>query len=446
MKKLILILVLLIIVFIVSCTRSETNFAENNNDIKKDENSIEKQTEKITMVKNQLISSFYKDGIDKNKNFVFSPYSLIDCFKILYPASEGKSREEIETILGLDKKRADKLTKMDKEMIFEDGIGMKVVNKAYINNNVIPIENIHTDVLNVNDVDVRKFEDNTYEQINEYVSENTNEKINNLLNQNSIDKNSTISVLLNCLYFMNTWQHEENTIDWTDKKTYDSFSDDCSLTDVKEDGDIDILRLQYTNAKRTKKDGKEGKPSNVLYYDDDNNQLDYSSINPKMNKYSMYIICDNVNSKEENVDNYIKNLSDTELLDKLNFDKYKGLKGYTDCYFNIPCFELRHKNDNITELLTKLGMTHAVDPNTNDFKKFAPVFIDKVMQECYIKTDKGGTEAAAATAMVLMVGATMQVEKRIKTVIADNTFAFFLVDDTMKEILFAGRISDLNEQ
>lgn len=440
--NLVILLLILVSIFLTSCTNS--NSIANSIDKIETNTNENIASEENKMIKNKLISTFYENYTNANKNFVYSPYSLIDCFKILYPASEGKAKEEIEKILGLDKKRADKISKMDKEMIFEDGVGMKVANKAYINNNVVPMENINTNVLDADDIDIMTFDDNTYRKINQYVEENTNGKIKDLLDKNTIDKETSISILLNCLYFMNTWEHQETDVNWSDGKYYDAFRDSCSLLSVKEDGDIDILKLEYSNAKRVKQD--KGLNITNLFIDSyDEGILDYSSINEKMHKYSMYVICDNVNSKEEKVDAYIKNLTDKELLEKLNFDNYKGLQNYTDCDFVVPCFEMSYKNDDLTDLLNDMGMVEAFNPNTNDFKKFAKVYIQKIIQECYIKTNKSGTEAAAATAMNMVLGSALTIQEKIfKHVIADNTFAFFLVDDTTKEILFAGRINDLS--
>ncbi|MGC8836702.1 MAG: serpin family protein, partial [Infirmifilum sp.] len=63
------------------------------------------------------------------------------------------------------------------------------------------------------------------------------------------------------------------------------------------------------------------------------------------------------------------------------------------------------------------------------------VYVDDVFHRARVKVDTEGTEAAAATAVVVRVTA---VPLQVKAVKIDRPFAFFLIDPQTKAIIFAG--------
>ena len=363
-----------------------------------------------------LTAAWYA-SLTKEPNFVFSPYSLKDCASILYPAAGGNSRKELENVLGLSESVSAALKKSDAEAIFSDGIGMKSANKAYINTLDAAMANANLDALDTDQIDLSEFDGNTWKKINEYVAEATEDKIKDLLSEEDVGED-TSAVLLNCLYFMNTWQHEEGTILWNGTRKADSFRDDASLKNIKEDGGIDILRLPYSNIP---KDGGIKVPG--------------------MDTYAMYSICDSSDSANVGVDAYMSGLTEERLAEITDFSDYKGLSGYDQAWFNVPEFETRTRTS-LKNLLAGLGATEIFTRGLADFRKFADIYIDEILQEAYIKTTHQGTEAAAATAIIAKANSAFHENPpKIKYVIADTTFAFVLKDDTTGQILFVGRIS-----
>ncbi|MGX8704404.1 MAG: serpin family protein, partial [bacterium] len=377
----------------------------------------------VTMDGEHLTAAWYESLLPYG-NSVFSPYSLKDCASILYPAAGGNTKREFEKVLGVDAETCAALRESDASAIFQDGIGMKSANKAYINSLDAAMQNANLDVLDTTNVDVRPFDGNTWQEINKYVAEATEDKIKNLLTADDVGVD-TASVLLNCIYFMNTWLHEKGTVHWNGGKYVKSFRDDVSLKNIKEDGKIDILRLPYMNC--TKIEG------------DEFNGPSLGKSIEGMDQYALYVICDSTTSDEIGVDAYMTALTEEKLAEITDFTGYKGLEGYDKGYFNVPEFEARCRTS-LVELLQSLGAVDMFNPMTADFRKFADVHVDNILQEAYIKTTYTGTEAAAATAMVEKANASYPppVEKQV---IADTTFAFVLKDDTTGQILFVGRIA-----
>ncbi len=377
----------------------------------------------------KLTSEWYGKLHEQSENFAFSPYSLRDCFRILYPAAAGQSKQEIESVLGLDAARAAKLKETDGRMIFRNDIGMKAANKAFVNSGVISAAQMHPEVLDADELDTAPFTDHTWEIINQFISDNTEEKIRDLVGPDTVTAR-TASVLVNCIYFKNTWDYDEAGILWKDGKRYRAFrSGSPSLRDIKETDTVDILRLPYLNAERTE------------------NEFGGADIGRRiegMDQYSLYIICDRDDVDGLHADEWLKGKTEDELLEALRFDTYEGLKGYGEADFLVPCFEVR-KQAELSGLLRDLGMRAPFDSGTRDFAAFAPVGIDEILQETWIRSDNGGTEAAS-TAMILKGEAARRPDQlSVKHVVADTDFAFFLKNDTAEEILFAGRIGDLAE-
>ena len=371
----------------------------------------------------QLIAAWYASMRSEGENFIFSPYSLLDCVRILYPAADGESRSQIEEVLGLDDARAAALQALDEGMLFENGIGAKSANKAYINTGLPDADQLHPEILDTEDVDLSPFDDQTFARINEEIAERTEQKIQGLLSPENVTAD-TASVLLNCLYFMNTWEHDEIMLSWKGEADVPGFSDTVSLLQVKESGDLDILRLPYSNAPLEEEEWGTclGMPVEG------------------MDRYSLYVICDRDGSSSEMVDDFMEGLSFAELDQLLDFNGYEGLSGYTDAFFKVPEFEVRSRSS-LTALLKGLGMTAPFLPGTTDFQRFGPFWISDILQEAYMKTTHSGTEAAAVTAMVMEAAAAeVETPKVWKYVVADSPFAVVLKDDTADEILFVGRI------
>ncbi len=111
-----------------------------------------------------------------------------------------------------------------------------------------------------------------------------------------------------------------------------------------------------------------------------------------------------------------------------------------DMRVELPRFELRSQL-NLNQTLETLGMELAFDPDLADLTGLADapdgnLFIQAVVHEAFIDVDESGTEAAAATAVVVGV------ESAPPSFIADHPFVFFIRDDVTGSVLFLGRVED----
>jgi serpin B len=92
-----------------------------------------------------------------------------------------------------------------------------------------------------------------------------------------------------------------------------------------------------------------------------------------------------------------------------------------------------------------LGMRQAFEYGA-DFSKMTPsndLWISNVIHKAFIEIDEEGTEAAAATAVVMTIESVGPNDPpRPKEFIADHPFLFYIIDDETQAILFMGRLME----
>ena len=100
----------------------------------------------------------------------------------------------------------------------------------------------------------------------------------------------------------------------------------------------------------------------------------------------------------------------------------------------MPKFEIKGQTISLAEALRSLGMKVAFDRNLADFSGMVAdprLWIDDVMHQAFVAVDEQGTEAAAATAVVVTLTSLQQTD----TVIIDRPFLFLIRDRQTGTIL-----------
>jgi serpin B len=117
---------------------------------------------------------------------------------------------------------------------------------------------------------------------------------------------------------------------------------------------------------------------------------------------------------------------------------------------SLPRFEINPAGAlALAPLLAGLGMPLAFDEGKADFTGIANpadaadrLHISKVFHKAFVKVDEKGTEAAAATAVVMTPRSAVRPVQPPKEFKADHPFLFFLRDVRSGLILFMGRVGD----
>ncbi|KAG7488632.1 hypothetical protein MATL_G00036250 [Megalops atlanticus] len=103
----------------------------------------------------------------------------------------------------------------------------------------------------------------------------------------------------------------------------------------------------------------------------------------------------------------------------------------------LPRFRLEETYD-LKNILTSLGMEDAFDIGKSDFSGMSPcnqLVLSQVVHKSFVEVNEEGTEAAAATAAIMMMRCAM-IPARF---IADHPFLFFIRHNPSLNILFYGR-------
>ncbi|WP_437574854.1 serpin family protein [Sorangium sp. So ce887] len=100
-------------------------------------------------------------------------------------------------------------------------------------------------------------------------------------------------------------------------------------------------------------------------------------------------------------------------------------------------------SSSLKEALAGLGMEVAFDLEEADFSGILPkgIVIQDVIHQAVINVDEAGTEAAAATAVILGTTSTGSFPEPA-AIVLDRPFFFFISDVPTGAILFAGRVND----
>jgi serpin B len=118
-----------------------------------------------------------------------------------------------------------------------------------------------------------------------------------------------------------------------------------------------------------------------------------------------------------------------------------GLSEGAEVDLTMPKFEFRTQAG-LSQALAALGMESAFDPAVADFSRMTTqeaLFISDVIHEAYIAVDEEGTEAAAATAVIMRATAAPVEIVELKI---DRPFLFALRDRETGALLFLGRVTD----
>jgi serpin B len=105
----------------------------------------------------------------------------------------------------------------------------------------------------------------------------------------------------------------------------------------------------------------------------------------------------------------------------------------------LPTWEFRTQLS-LTDPLKAMGMSTAFS-EAADFSGMSPrpLLISDVLQEVFVSVDEKGTEAAAATAVIMR--ATGAPTDRV-TLTVDRPYLFWIVDRPTGALLFLGRVTD----
>jgi serpin B len=128
-------------------------------------------------------------------------------------------------------------------------------------------------------------------------------------------------------------------------------------------------------------------------------------------------------------------------LDAARFAQIAASLHPTDVDLTLPRFKIETKSD-LSSVLAQMGMPLAFDPDRADFSGITTqeqLYVSRVVHQANIAVDEKGTEASAATAVMMVAG--LAPSKQV-TLHVDRPFIFAVRDTNTGAILFLGRVVD----
>jgi len=363
----------------------------NNTDLATDDLPTDEQTHQTEFVFN-LYRSIVQ-GKPEN-NVTVSPYSVQRILDLARCGAAGATRTEIEQVLGY--------TESVKWETSPDGT-LTIADALWIQQGypILP-EFLQTARDNfgssIEQTDFARNPNEAVKRINAWCSKNTKGKIPSLFNR--FDPNTRL-VLVNAIHFAADW-----------KTRFNMFR--------TQDGDFTLLDGNKTTTKLM------AQTSRMKYGATDDTLALEKPYNDE--GYAMVILL------PRNPANFAQWESEMTAL-KLHFIRRLMRMDLVD--LRMPKFTMESTIP-LNTTLQQLGMRVAFDQRNADFSKIArviePLWVSDVLQKTYIKVDEKGTEAAAATG-VMVIGCSMP--PRPETFHADRPFLYAIVKGNT--ILFLGR-------
>jgi serpin B len=114
---------------------------------------------------------------------------------------------------------------------------------------------------------------------------------------------------------------------------------------------------------------------------------------------------------------------------------------YTEVRLTLPKFRMEWSAE-LSTGMKALGMTDAFDPGSADFSGMdgaRDLFISGILHKSFVSVDEQGTEAAAATAVIVGEAAMPSNPVEVKV---DRPFLFLIRDNPTGAVLFIGRVTN----
>jgi serpin B len=379
--------------------------ADTDNDLKVVSQSI-----------NKFSFDLYKKLKDKNKeeNLFYSPASISIALAMTYAGARGNTEKQMANVLNFTLPQ-DRLhpaySKLIENLKSNKDYELNIANALWLQKDYKYLQ----EFLNImekyykggfNEVDYITDPEGARIKINDWVSRETKEKIKDILQPGNITSLTRL-VLTNAIYFKGKWQTEFNKNLTNDEYFY-------------------LINGQKTKVKMMYQ------KNTFNYYENDDLQL--LEMPYKGNKISMVIILPKV-GKFKTVEN---------IMDEKKLQEWLKNAMETKVEAYIPRFKFTQSFD-LSKNLSDMGMKDAFSPGAADFSGIngeKDLYISQVIHKAFVEVNEEGTEAAAATAVVLDTKALIE-EPVFK---ADHPFIFLIRDKETGSILFMGRVMDPNKE
>ena len=345
----------------------------------------------------------------QDKNILVSPLSINIALGMLYNGAKGSSATQIAETLGFDAQDTASINANYRYLLdalpnLSNEVELSIANSVW-HHDEFPVKNqFLINLVEGFDAQVKAedFKDaNTPIMINNWVKEQTKGKIEKIIESISP---SEVMLLINALYFNGSWTYQFDP----NKTTNQTFTNALGV-----EKNVQMMMHEKVKVKGTGGDGF------IIF------ELPYG----EDERYALRILLPN---PDKTLDEALANDSN------LAWNGSLALGSERSVTVGLPKFEIKDEYQ-LNELLFSLGIGDVFSPQVADLGNISDeqLSVSKVMHKTYMKVDEKGTEAAAVTSVGI------ETTSMPPSYICNRPFAFYIYEREMGNILFMGRIVDI---
>jgi serpin B len=356
-----------------------------------------------------------------NNNLFFSPYSISLALAMTYVGARGDTEQQMAAALHFNLPQEllhSTFNSLDLELSSrgqgakgkdDEGFRLNIVNAIWGQEGLTFLQDF-LDTLAQNYgagiklLDFRNAPEASRMAINNWVSDQTEGRIKDLIPQGAIDAMTRL-VLTNAIYFNAVWQypfHKEATTDGT--------------FHLLNGGEISVPMMHQTESFAY----TEGSDYQAVELPYDGRELSMLVLLPQSGQFAAFEEAPNAGK----VDEIIKSLDTKKVA------------------LTMPKFEFS-SDFSLKKTLSDMGMPLAFTGNADfsgmDGKR--DLQISDVIHKAFVSVDESGTEAAAATAVIMRL-TSAPIQEQIITMTIDRPFIFLIRDIQTGTILFIGNVTN----
>lgn len=360
----------------------------------------------------QIAHSYMKTA-DRNKTYVFSPYSVCGLIGMVNNGATGETKAEIETALGIQSMDAFNASyRLFQEQDFGEGSTFQTAYSIWKDEKLsgdkafskVCKEYYDADVFSVN---FSKDCEQIRSDIQSWVAEKTNNFIPDY--QSTIDKNQQMT-LLNTVYMKGKWRYPFDA-----SSTYEQV-----FHGLAGEENVPFMHLHDESFLYYKKNGC------VAI------ELPYRDSNLVMR----LVMAERGNTIE--TWNGMSVEEQSAFLNALGNSEPEKIGT-----LSMPKLDYNDKISNLKEILQKMGICKLFEEDAELEAIGKDILVTDVAQQVRLQVDEAGTEAAAVTEM--MCGSEAIMEEETVDFIADKPFLLVLQDKNSGTILFMGNIVSIGK-
>ncbi len=377
----------------------------------------------VTAGNNRFAFDLYRhlasDPAYAGKNIFFSPYSISSALAITCEGARGTTADEIQSVLHLPENetlRREGFAGLDAALNSGDANYTLRTANALWAEETYPFLPGYIDTAgrwysaNVTNLDFVNDSEGSRQTINRWVEEKTEDKIRDLLPAGSIDPLTRL-VITNAIYFKGTWVEQFDANETTEEEFRVGPNENVQVRMMQRTDEDAVYGYAQTDTFQALE---------MPYAHGDGTELSMLVLLPKE---------DNLTAAEEALD--VETLA--ELRQSLVRERVRVF---------FPKFTLETEYS-LPGTLAAMGMPTAFSDaaNFSGMDGTDMLFISDVVHKAFVDVNEEGTEAAAATGVVVNLksapgGDTTPVFR------ADHPFVFLIVEEDSGTILFAGRVAN----